>query len=472
MKYLLAILFIVFSLGCTKKSIQKTDITNQIKTNVWANVPDEANTEEFPTWWKSFKSEELNQLVAKSLNQNWDLRTAWANLKKMEAINMSNYSLNKPAVGLDGQAKRTFTDNDINSSSVNLFSLAPSVGWEIDLWGKLKNTQRASVLDVSASRFEIESTALLVTSSVTSTWLNIKYLESLVDLLDQQIATSRTLLDLVETKFSQGLGNALQVLQQRQQMIAVEARKPATIRDLESYKNKLSVLLGKSPGTIDLYPSRMPELPLFPKMIDAKTLFARRPDLQALTTKIKAQDHRVQAALLSKLPNLKINLSWAFSATSLNDIFESTIGTILGSSSYSIFDNKKQEALVLQNKSQLEELLSILGSKYLDILTEIQNGITNEKYYREESLQVDEQIHLAKLNLNEAKNRYLNGLIEYAEVITAIQTLQSLERTMINIKNLTLINRVELYKSLGGHWEDLIKEPKPLVKIKQTMRSY
>ena len=81
----------------------------------------------------------------------------------------------------------------------------------------------------------------------------------------------------------------------------------------------------------------------------------------------------------------------------------------------------------------------------------------------EEISQTKEQINLAKANLNEAKSRYINGLIEYLEVINAIQTLQSLERALVSLKSSALTNRISLYKGLGGHWVDSIKKPAPLV---------
>ena len=464
----LKLIFTIFLItGCSNSSIKKTNVQDLIKPNKWKNLPNEmTSNKQCPEWWKSFNDKKLNTLINKSLEKNWDLRTAWASLKKADALAVSSKASRRPQVIVEGQAKRSFSDTPSINSTTNLFAITPALSWEIDFWENLQNYEKASILDAEASKFDLASTALLLTANVTSTWIEIKQNQRLLDLLKDQISVSKTLLDLVETRFSQGLGNALQVLQQRQQLIAVEIKKPSTKRALESSKNKLAILIGESPGiAFEELGSNLPNLPKFPTMIDGKTLFSQRPDLQALAIRIEAQDHRLASAIASQLPDIRFSLAWGFSASEISNLFESIAANVLGSSTYSLFDGGTKKSEIIRNEAQLEESIALFSSACLNALEEIQTGITYEKLFSEEISQTKKQLKLAKSNLNEAKSRYINGLIEYIEVINAIQTLQSLERSFVSLQSSALINRISLYKGLGGHWQDLIEKPKPLVQI-------
>tara|TARA_Y100001970_G_scaffold235033_1_gene293774 strand:- start:180 stop:1601 length:1422 start_codon:yes stop_codon:yes gene_type:complete len=466
MRSTVLITIIIYSLsGCSNSFTKKTDVQNLIKPNEWKDLPSEfdLNTKQ-SNWWKSFNNEKLNVLIKKSLQNNWDLRTTWANLKKAEAITISSGAPKKPQIVTDSQAKRSVTDTPLINSTTNLFTIAPSISWEADFWGKLENYEKASILDAKATKFDLSSTALLLTANVTSTWIEILKNQQLLNLLEDQIAISKTLLDLVEARFSQGLGSALQVLQQRQQLIAVKIKKPSAKRALESSKNKLAILIGESPSiSFETLASNLPELPEFPTVIDGKALFSQRPDLQSLALRVEAQDHRLASAIASKLPDIRLSLTWGFSASQISSLFESIAANVLGSSSYSLIDGGAKQSEIIQAEAQLEEAISLLASAFLNALEEIQTSITYEKLFVEEISQTKEQINLAKANLNEAKSRYINGLIEYLEVINAIQTLQSLERALVSLKSSALTNRISLYKGLGGHWVDSIKKPAPLV---------
>ena len=54
--------------------------------------------------------------------------------------------------------------------------------------------------------------------------------------------------------------------------------------------------------------------------------------------------------------------------------------------------------------------------------------------------------------LAEARFRYANGQNEYLDVISAIQSLQSVQRRAVTTRKQLLSTRAQLYLALGGDW--------------------
>ena len=66
---------------------------------------------------------------------------------------------------------------------------------------------------------------------------------------------------------------------------------------------------------------------------------------------------------------------------------------------------------------------------------------------------------LAEATLQEARNRYINGLSSYLPVLQALQALQEVERSAVTAHRRELANRNALYKALGGTWSSRMNNP-------------
>ncbi len=96
------------------------------------------------------------------------------------------------------------------------------------------------------------------------------------------------------------------------------------------------------------------------------------------------------------------------------------------------------------------EELARYSESYLVAIEEVENALWQEKYQLELLKALEDQISIARSNLNETRNRYQQGLTDYLPVLTALQSLQRLERDILSGRRQLISIRILLHRSLGG----------------------
>ena len=83
-------------------------------------------------------------------------------------------------------------------------------------------------------------------------------------------------------------------------------------------------------------------------------------------------------------------------------------------------------------------------------IEEVENALWLEQQQQELIAAVNEQLRIAKANLSETRNRYMQGLSDYLPVLAALQSAQNLERDILLRQRQLILIRILLYRSLGG----------------------
>ena len=422
-------------------------------------------------WWREFDDPRLNTAMESVFTENFELRQTWSRLAQAQALARIAGAEQVPQVDFRTGASRLHTVDreamDLHGSSFtrttnpDRYFVATGLTYEIDLWKRIASRRTAARLESVASRQDVEATALLLTGTVVNVWLTCQEQYALLDLLREQIQVSQTLLNLTELRFSVGAGSAVNVLQQRQQLADTQAQVPRVRSLLETALNQLAVLLGRVPGSLDeLAPGRsLPELPPFPQLVSPALLLASRPDLQAAQLRLQSADYRVAAAVAERLPRLVLNLSYEFSARSWDTFFRQEVGSLIGDMLTPLVDGGRRRNEVVRQKARVQELLDRFGQTYLIALREIEDALVQERQQRELIRNLERQMTITQSTLDVSRSRYTHGLIDYLNVLVAVQSLQVLQRRVISERKTLLSRRAELYRALGGKWTEGLEAP-------------
>ena len=137
-------------------------------------------------------------------------------------------------------------------------------------------------------------------------------------------------------------------------------------------------------------------------------------------------------------------------------LFDETIWSLTGSLLQPVFDADRRGAEADRRRAILQERLDAFGEWFLVALREVEDAIVRENNFLDLLDQVRAQIDVAEKTLEESRLLFVNGQIEYLDVITAIQTLQRLQRQEVTVERSLLTNRAALHLAIGGEWtEDL-----------------
>ncbi|MCH2141747.1 MAG: TolC family protein [Phycisphaerales bacterium] len=449
----------LLAIGCNPVQIPKRTMPAITPPESYAST---GGVQRPPTeWWTAFGDEMLDRHVDLALESNLDLRQAWSRLAQAAATARIAGAPILPEINLTSTAARSRGDAGgitYTSSWVVGFGL----GWEVDLWRRIANRAEAAVLAAAASRQDVEHTALMLSGTVTDTWFTIREQAELIEVIEAQIELSDKLLQIVEYRYTNGLANALQVYQQRQQLEGVEAQMPGVRSAFETSLNALAVLQGAPPedSAQFLVSASLPVLPPLPSIGSPADLVEARPDLRAARDRLAGADREVAAAVADMLPTISLSIGYDFNSNSFADPFTSGVSSIGGSLLQPLFDNDRRGAEVARRRAIVQERLDAFSQAFLTALREVEDALVRERNQIDLLEEIAQQLVLSERQLEAARTSYGDGVAEYLDVISAVQTQQSLQRQQVSAHKQLLVYRASLYRSLGGSWMSDLTAPR------------
>ena len=404
-------------------------------------------------WWEGFDSEELNLLVSETLQGSPDLRISLARLEQSRALAVQTGAGKSPDLTLNArvsETRRMVNDQAITDRSRDL-SLTST--YEIDFWGRVKSRHRSALLELEASKEELYTVAMTLASEVTLKWLETISVRRQLELLDVQLKTNRTILQLLELRYLKGFATALDIYQQRQIVAETVAAIPNLEARLQTLMNEIAVLAGRTPHSdMDLKTAEFPEIGDLPDVGVPADLLARRPDVRAAGLKLRAAEGKVATARATRLPAVNLSAAAGFGSDSFADLLEQWFASLAANLTYSIFNAGALDAEVMKQEAIVHERLAIYEEKVLTAIREVEDAMVREQKQTEFIVALDEQLSIARDSFREAQQRYRKGLIDYLPALSALISTQRFERTVVQARLERLNQRVKLHRALGGGW--------------------
>ena len=403
-------------------------------------------------WWEALGSQELNGLVDQALEQNYDLVIAANRIQQLDKLVTQANSGFLPTVTASASAGASKVASAMGPVSSEQFSASLAASYEVDLWGRMRANSYALEMDRETAQLGAESAAMTVSAQVVEAWLDVIVQRERRTLLEDQIAIAQTFYELTLMRLKIGVATALDVLQQEQQIEGLQAQLPAIAANETLALNKLALLLGLEPGEVKV--AAQPPLPgllaVGPGL--AADLLERRPDLRAKRAEAQAADARLVVAIANRLPSVKFSMSLSTQASSPSDLFEELFWSALMQASGVVFDGTRLASEVERNELAVDQALLAWKQAYLQAIHEVENALVAEQLQLELQQQLQLQYETAEQSLELARQQYLRGVSDYSRVLSALNSVQQLERSLLDSQRSLLSARVQLYRALGGSW--------------------
>ena len=405
-------------------------------------------------WWTAFGDGALDGLVAQALSGNLGLLAAWDRLAQSEAIARRAGADLVPHLDGQGTASRTRMKTGGRKASTNRFALGLVASYEVDLWGRIRASRAAAALEVRATREDVDATALFLASQVAVTWVRLVDQRGQIALLDQQIKTNEDQLGLLRAKRRQGdeTVTATDVLQQEQLVESRRAEELQAESDRDVLMHLLAVLLGLPPAEkVGSQAATLPALPPSPSTGLPAGLIQRRPDVRAAFLRLQEAHKDVAAAVADRLPRLSLSASAEGSGGQVHDLFDSWLASIAANLTAPILDGGRRSAEADRTRAVAAERLHRYRDVVLEALREVEDALVQERQQQRLLASLDEQIKLAEKVVTSAHLLVARGET-YLRVLTAVQSLQRLQRERLRAQRQLLEFRIDLYRALGGGW--------------------
>ena len=401
-------------------------------------------------WWQGFKDPELNDLMARALGKNFNIREAWARWDGARALYQKQRSGFFPS--LEGRGKYTGVDNH-DTGGNETFSLGLGASYEVDLWGRVAARVRVDQLEMEASRADLEAAANSVTASLAEQWIDLIAVRQEADLVRKQIETNGALEDLLEFRFEKSIASALDLLQQQKALQQSQSRLPEILAREALLLNSMALLMGRPPGTdLGIRARKFPPLPPLPPRGIPADLLALRPDVRAAGLRLKSSDWEVAASRADRLPALSITAGLSYDGPTVSTLFDNWIANLAGNLVGPIFDAGKKSAEVVRKRAQAREELAAYERVVMPAIREVEDNLVGEIMQGKTLSLLDREIETNRRLFAEAERHYSRGLESYLPVVSALMGTQELEITRVRRRAAYFKYRIGLYRSLGGAW--------------------
>jgi outer membrane protein, multidrug efflux system len=328
-----------------------------------------------------------------------------------------------------------------------------TTNYELDLWGRLRASQQSAQLNLEASREDVYSAMQTVAGQVVLTWLDILMDRNVLEVVRKQVEKNETNLELIELRWRNGLATALDVFQQRQAVAQAGAAIPQLEAQLATLEHQLSVLLGKPPRTdLGLAADAFPEPGPLPDQGLPADLLAQRPDVRAAGLWLQSADWQVSAARADRLPSIRLSASASYGANELDLLFDNWMARLAGSITGPIFDAGSRKAEVERTRAVVDERLAAYKQTVATAVQEVEDALVLEAKQGEYIDALKRQLEAAQSTYDVSLARYLKGLNDYLPVLSALTSVQTLERALVQAEHDLLVYRVQIHLALGGAW--------------------
>jgi len=410
-------------------------------------------------WWKGFSSPELDRLLDVALSDGFSIRQARARLDQATAAARKAGASLYPTLSVEAGSSHTRqkTENgpggERTYTTTKNHSLGLAARYELDLWDRIGSSREAERLAAQASQEDVHTAFMTLSAQIASNWIEILRVRREQALIKAQIATNETYLEVLELRFDKSLSSALDVLQQRE----ILARSRTLLHPLEARERVLmhetAVLMGKSPDfdlglTGDLLPSPLP----LPATGIPADLLANRPDVRAAGLRLRSSQWAVSSARADRLPAITLTGRAEYASDQFNTLFDNWLANLAAGLTGPIFDGNRRSAEVDRTRAVARERLVDYEQTVMEAIRDVENALVNITKQQEYLEAVDRQLALARMTLEQAGERYQNGVVTYLTVLTSLLDVQSLERTLVQGQADLLVYQIGLHRALGGSW--------------------
>ena len=411
--------------------------------------------------WRNFLTDpRLQQLVETALSNNRDLRVAVLNVQQLQAqFRIQSAALFPQVSGYVDRARSRIPASVSPSGSVTTpgsYSVGLSLGWEIDLFGRLSSLKAAALEQYLASMQGRKAAEILLVSQVADQYLTMLAFDELLAVTQQTFDAARASYDIVKLQFDTGAGTELDLRLAETVVEQAQANRAAQLRARAQAENGLVLLLGRPQPAATTAAVRLGEQEILsdiPAGLPSE-LLTRRPDVLEAEALLRSANADIGAARAAFFPSIKLTASAGTASAALSGLFAA------GSSAWSlapsllapIFDGGANRANLDAARVSKDIRIAQYEKAIQSAFREVADGLAARGTFDDQVASLERFTAAERRRLELAQLLYKNGAASYLDVLTAQTDLYNAEQVLVSARLQRLTNLVDLYRALGGGW--------------------
>jgi multidrug efflux system outer membrane protein len=334
----------------------------------------------------------------------------------------------------------------------NDYIVGGTLSYEVDLWGRIRNTVKSARANAAASNDDLASARLSLQAAVADAYVRLRGLDARADLLRRTVEAYNRAYELTRTRHSGGIANGMDVSRARATLASALAQVSDVANQRAANEHELAALVGAVTANFAI-PPQLETIPLPPiPASQPSTLLQRRPDIAAAERRMFAFNAQIGVARVALYPDITLGLSAGFQTTTGALISAPTSFWTLGPAQAlaPIFDGGKRRAQVRLSRAQYEEAAADYRNTVLVAFRDVEDGLAALRHLSAEELDQRDAVTAAQRTSDLALTRYRDGASDYLEVVIAQTDALTAELTLNSLETQRLRSNVALVLALGG----------------------
>ena len=408
-------------------------------------------------WWEVFGDTTLNDLAGRIEAGNQDLAAAAARYAQAGALVRAARADWLPQIDASGAASRERLGQNRPLSQgraveYNDYVVGASLSYELDLFGRIRNSVRASTADAAASAADLAAVRLGLQAQLVSIYFDMRYLDARIALLRQTVDAFGKAYGLTDTRHEGGIASGIDVSRAKAQLSSARAELSSVMIDRQRDEHAIAVLLGEAPAGFSI---PVVDHQVAPPAIPAglpSTLLERRPDIAAAERRVAAANARIGVARAAMFPQVTLGAGGGFETTGKALLAASSGFWALGpiSAALSVFDGGRRRAEVRRSRAVFDETAANYRQTVLTAFREVEDGLAAQRFLATQEKDQGEAASAAQRTSDLALTRYRDGAADYLEVTTAQTAALDAARALLDVRNRQLQAATDTARALGG----------------------
>jgi NodT family efflux transporter outer membrane factor (OMF) lipoprotein len=417
-------------------------------------------------WWQLYHDPRLDAFIQEAFNANRQLASAEANFSAATAVVSAARVGLYPSTtaGFGGIYGRDATTDEIlelegqRPQTLWLFEDLFQVGYEVDLFGKVRRSIEAAHANAQAAQAARDALKVVVAAETARAFAQ-------VCTLGEQLTVARHSHDVVAheadiTKNRHDAGAASDYEVARAQALEAQAR--SAIAPLEGQRRaalfQLTAVLGRTPANA---PQELedcitpPTLSTLIPIGDGAALLKRRPDVRQAERRLATATAQIGVATADLYPAIKLVGLYGGAATQTSEL-ATNLGLTWGvgpAISWNFPNQAGPRARIRQAKANQAAALAAFDSVVLDALKETEQALALYSAaldYRQSLADSQTRIHDA---FRMAGGQFLAGAVSNLDLLTTEQSLIAADAAVAASDAALVQDQIAVFKALGGGWQ-------------------
>ncbi len=457
-------LFVTLSLSACSLAppleVPQTPIAAQFHTQgPWTvGAPDDQANRD--GWWRIYNDPQLDAMQQQLLNNNPDLSAALAHYQQAQGFLAQDRSGLFPKLSAIGSGQRirqsdtrplrSATSPDVYNSA----TLGLEVDYEVDLWGRVRDTVAAGTSDSQAARADLASVRLSLQAQLADSYMRLRGIDWQNQLLEQTRDAYTKALSLTEGLHGGGIVSGLDVARARTQLSTVKSQLKQSLVQRAVLEHSIAAMLGESASTYTVAVSVAPiALPNVPAGVPS-SLLQRRPDIAAAERRIASANARIGVARAAWFPQITLSAQGGYQSDefarllSAPNLFWAIGPSLVGT----LFDGGARQAQVDIAKAATDEAAAKYRGVVLGAFEQVEDNLSQIAGLGSALDDQRDAAAAAQYAEDLLTSRYRQGAVAYLDVVTAQVAALEAKRGVLQLQTQQLSANVGLIKALGGGW--------------------